>query len=166
MPFEAMLVASGGTGTYTWSLTSGVLPTGLTLADGAIAGTPTVAGVYPFIATVTDSESRTASYPGRIVVAPKLAFATLLLRPGKVGKLYGAKVKTLGGVRPVTWRILLGPLPRGVRFDRTTGTLFGTPKKPGSYRVTFEATDVLGVKAAKTLRIVVAPAPKPKPRSG
>ena len=28
-PFEAMLVASGGTGTYTWSLTSGTLPDGL-----------------------------------------------------------------------------------------------------------------------------------------
>ena len=163
-PFEAMLVASGGTGTYTWTLSSGTLPTGLTLADGAIAGTPSAAGAYPFIATVTDSEGRIANYPGRIVVAPKLAFATLLLRPGKVGKLYGAKVRTLGGVQPATWRILRGPLPRGVRFDRAAGTLFGTPKKPGRYRVTFEATDALGITATKTLRILVAPAPKPKPK--
>jgi large repetitive protein len=161
-PFEAMLIASGGTGTYTWSLTSGVLPTGLTLADGAIAGTPTVAGAYPFIATATDSEGRTANYPGRIVVAPKLAVGTLFLGPGKVGKLYGAKVKTLGGVKPATWRISRGLLPRGVRFDRSTGTLFGTPKKAGSYRVTFEATDALGIKATKTLRILIAAAPKPK----
>ena len=165
-PFEAMLVASGGTGTYTWALTSGTLPTGLTLADGAIAGTPTVSGSYPFIATVTDAEGRTATYPGRIVIAPKLAFATLLLRPGKVGKLYGAKLRTLGGVKPATWRIVRGPLPRGVRFDRFTGTLFGTPKKAGSYRVTFEATDALGIKATKTLRIVIASAPKPKPLPG
>ena len=165
-PFEAMLVASGGTGTYTWTLTSGALPAGLTLADGAIAGTPTVAGAYPFIVTVTDSEGRTANYPGRIVVASKLAVATLLLRPGKVGKLYGAKVKTLGGVQPAMWRIIRGPLPRGVRFDRTTGALFGTPKKSGSYRLTFQATDVLGITATKTLRILVAPAPKPKPKPG
>jgi len=165
-PFEAMLVASGGTGTYTWTLSSGTLPAGLTLADGAIAGAPSVAGAYPFIATVTDSEGRVANYPGRIVVAPKLVFATLLLRSGKVGKLYGARVRTLGGVQPATWRILRGPLPRGVRFDRATGTLFGTPKRPGNYRVTFEATDALGITATKTLRILVAPAPKPKPRSG
>ena len=163
-PFEAMLVASGGTGTYTWTLSSGTLPTGLTLAEGAIAGTPTVAGAYPFIATVTDSEGRIANYPGRIVVAQKLAFATLLLRPGKVGKRYGARVRTLGGVQPATWRIFRGPLPRGVRFDRATGTLFGTPKNPGNYRVTFEATDALGITAKKTLRILVAPAPKPKPK--
>ena len=69
-------------------------------------------------------------------------------------------------MQPATWRILRGPLPRGVRFDRATGTLFGTPKKPGNYRVTFEATDALGITATKTLRILVAPAPKPKPRSG
>jgi hypothetical protein len=161
-PFEAMLVVSGGTGTYTWSLTSGTLPTGLTLTDGAIAGTPTVSGAYPFIATVTDSEGRVANYPGRIVVAEKLAVATLVLRPGKVGKLYGAKLKTLGGVRPTTWRAVRGQLPRGVRFERLTGTLFGTPKKAGRYRVTFEATDALGITASKTLRILVAPAPKPK----
>ena len=163
-PFDAMLLASGGTGTYTWTLTSGTLPAGLTLADGAIAGTPTLAGSHPFIATVTDSEGRVANYPGRIVVVEKLAVSTPLLRPGKVGKLYGAKVKTLGGVKPVEWQILRGPLPRGVRFDRTTGTLFGIPKRPGSYRVTFEATDALGVSARKTLRIHVAPVP-PKPRS-
>jgi large repetitive protein len=169
-PFEAMLVASGGTGTYTWALTSGILPTGLTLADGAIAGIPTEAGAYPFIATVTDSEGRIANYPGRIVVAEKLAVATLLLRRGKVGKRYGWKVRTLAGVKPVMWRILRGPLPRGIRFDRTTGILSGIPKRPGRYRVAFEATDVLGITAAKTLRIDVAAAPKPKkkpkPRSG
>jgi hypothetical protein len=162
LPFEAMLVASGGTGTYTWSLSSGALPDGLTLADGAIAGTPTFEGVYPFIATVTDSEGRVANYPGRIVVAPELAVSTLLLRPGRVGKLYAAKVRTAGGVKPATWRVFRGPLPRGVRFNRTTGQLFGVPKRPGSYRVTFEATDALGVVAKKTLRIKVAPAPKPK----
>ena len=41
------------------------------------------------------------------------------------------------------------------------------PKRAGSFRVTFEATDELGVVATKTLRILIAPAPKPKPkRSG
>lgn len=164
-PFEAMLVASGGTGTYTWSLSSGSLPAGLTMADGAITGTPTAAGVYPFTVTVTDSEGRVATYPGRIVVAEKLAVSTVLLRPGRVGKLYGARVRTTGGVTPTTWRIFRGPLPRGVRFDRTTGALLGVPKRAGSYRVTFEATDELGITARKTLRIVIAAAPTPKKSS-
>jgi hypothetical protein len=159
-PFDAVLAASGGDGTYVWSLSTGALPPGLAMADGAITGSPTASGVYPFTVTVTDAEARVANYPARIVVAEKLAVSTLLLRPGKVGKLYAAKVATSGGVKPATWRIVVGPLPRGVRFDRTTGRLSGIPKRPGRYRVAFEATDSLGVKAKKTLAILVAPAPK------
>jgi hypothetical protein len=165
VPFQAMLTASGGTGTYTWALAGGSLPAGLTLADGAIAGTPTTAGVFPFAATATDPEGRVATYAGRITVAPKLTISTLLVRPGRVGKLYRSKLATLGGVKPTTWRVVRGPLPRGVRLDRTTGQLSGIPKKAGVFRVRFEATDELEVVAAKTFRIVIAPAPKPKKRS-
>ncbi len=116
---------------------------------------------------MTDSEARVANYPARIVVAEKIAISTLLLRPGRVGKLYAAKLATSGGVKPVAWRIVRGPLPRGIRFDRTTGALSGIPTRPGRYRVTFEATDSLGVTTTKTLAILVAAAPKkPKSSSG
>ncbi|HEX5308872.1 MAG TPA: Ig domain-containing protein [Solirubrobacteraceae bacterium] len=45
-PYTAQLAASGGLGSYTWSVASGSLPAGLTLnaATGAISGTPTGAG--------------------------------------------------------------------------------------------------------------------------
>jgi hypothetical protein len=158
VPFDSTLAATGGFGTYTWSLASGELPPGLSFGDGAISGTPRTAGTYAFIARVTDAEGRTASYPARIVVAEKLTVATTIFRPARVGKLFGAKLKTFGGVAPATWRITLGPLPRGVRFDRTTGILAGIPKKAGSYRVTFEVTDSLGIVAKKTLKLIVIPA--------
>ena len=164
-PFEAMLVASGGTGTYTWSLTSGTLPTGLALADGAIAGTPTESRHLP-VHRDRDRLGRShRELPGSDRRREKLAISPLPLRPGKVGKYYSAKLKTLGGVKPATWRLVRGPLPRGLRFDRAFGQLYGTPKLAGRYRVTFEARDALGVRATKTLRIQVAAAPKPKNRS-
>jgi hypothetical protein len=163
VPFGATIVATGGFGTYTWSVTTGDVPPGLELDDGAISGTPTSAGSYAFIATVTDQEGRTASYTARIVVAEKLSISTLLLRPGKVGKLYSAKLKTFGGVKPASWRLFRGPLPKGIRFDRFLGTLSGTPKKEGRYRVTFQATDALGVVSKRTLSIVVAPSLKLRP---
>ena len=161
VPFESLLAATGGTGTYTWSLTTGDLPPGLTLTDGAIDGKPTTAGTYRFTATVTDTEGRVANYPARIVVAEKLSISTLLLRPAKLGFYYQAKLATAGGVLPRTWRVVRGPLPRGIRFDRFVGMLYGIPTRPGSWRVTFEAADALGVKAKKTLRLVVTAPPVP-----
>ena len=163
VPFDATISATGGFGPYTWTVSAGTVPPGLELVDGALSGTPTTAGSYAFIASVTDAEGRKVNVTARIVVAEKLSIATLLLRPGKVGKLYAAKLKTFGGVKPATWRVFRGPLPRGIRFDRTLGTLAGTPKIAGRYRVTFEATDALGVVSKRTLTIVVAPAPKQQP---
>jgi hypothetical protein len=155
VPFDASISATGGFGTYTWAVTTGTVPAGLRFVDGAITGTPRTAGSYAFIATVTDAEGRKASYTARIVVAQKLSIATLVLRPGKVGKLYVAKLKTLGGVKPATWRLFRGPLPKGIRFDRFLGTLSGTPKFAGRYSVTFQATDALGVVSKRTLTIFV-----------
>ena len=161
-PFEAMLVASGGTGTYTWSVTAGSLPSGLDFAEGAISGTPRVPGSFPFTVTVTDSEGRVANLPTRIVVAPKLRIATRLIKRGRVDRFFQRKLKTLGGIEPTEWRLVRGPLPRGVFFDRYAGELYGYPTRAGSRRVTFEATDSFGVVARKTLRISIAPAPKSK----
>jgi hypothetical protein len=55
------LSATGGSGSYTWKLTSGALPPGLTLSGAAITGTPTAAGTFGFTLQVTDSASNTAS---------------------------------------------------------------------------------------------------------
>jgi hypothetical protein len=162
VPFEATLTATGGTESFTWSLTAGALPAGVALqADGTIAGRPRQAGRFSFTATVTDTElptPRTTSFTSTINVAAKLDIATQRIRPGKVGKLYRAKLATSGGVKPTTWKVKKGPLPRGVRLDRTHGVLSGTPRKPGTYRVWFEVTDELGVKSTQLLVLVVAPA--------
>jgi hypothetical protein len=58
------LQASGGVPPFTWTVTLGALPNGLTLAtDGTISGTPTVTGTFSFTVQVTDSEvpAKTAS---------------------------------------------------------------------------------------------------------
>jgi hypothetical protein len=61
-PYAAQLVATGGTGAYTWTVTEGTLPAGLTLsAGGALSGTPTTAGNSGFTVRVTDEAAATHS---------------------------------------------------------------------------------------------------------
>jgi arabinan endo-1,5-alpha-L-arabinosidase len=69
--YSATLNASGGSGTdYSWSLTSGTLPTGLALAtNGAISGTPTAQGTSKFTVSVTDSAGASASGNLSIAIA-------------------------------------------------------------------------------------------------
>jgi len=58
--YSVSLAASGGTPPYSWSLTSGSLPPGLSLSSsGVISGTPTTSGNTSFGVTVTDSTTPT-----------------------------------------------------------------------------------------------------------
>ncbi len=156
VPFSAKLTPAGGSGTYTFAAGTGTLPTGLVLGpEGTISGTPRTAGVYRATVKVSDSEGRSLDYPANFGVAARLAVSTLALKPGKVGRLYRAKLASTGGLPVKTWKVATGPLPKGLRLDRTLGVVSGTPKKAGSYRVTFQVTDGLKVVAAKTLRLTV-----------
>ena len=161
LPFSAKLTGSGGTGTYTWTVASGSLPAGFVLGpDGTLAGRTTAPGSFRATLRLSDDEGRTADYAANFLVASRLAVSTLTLKPGRVGRLYRARVSATGGVIPKTWKIARGPLPRGIRFDRTLGLLSGTPTRAGRYRVTIQVTDGLKVVALKTLRIDVLAAPK------
>jgi hypothetical protein len=165
--FTATLTATGGTGTYTWALAGGTLPAGVdftppdaaatSTATATLAGTPTQAGGYTFAVTATDAEGRVTTLNATLTVSAELAFKTTALRPAKVGRAYKATIKTTGGVAPVKWKLLRGKLPRGIKFAKLTGTFVGKPKQAGSYRVTLQVTDSLGVKTQQALTLVVRP---------
>lgn len=55
-PYSFQCAATGGTAPYTWVVTSGSLPTGLTLSsEGLLSGTPTVGGDFAVTITVSDA---------------------------------------------------------------------------------------------------------------
>src|ERR1035437_2560432 len=57
VPYSSALVASGGSGSYTYMIVSGRLPASLTInpTTGAITGTPTTAGTFTFTVAITDN---------------------------------------------------------------------------------------------------------------
>lgn len=60
--YSQTITASGGTGPYTYAVSAGSLPTGLSLSSGGVlSGTPTVAGYSSFTVRATDSTTATGT---------------------------------------------------------------------------------------------------------
>jgi len=65
------ITQTGGTDPVTFAVTQWALPAGLTLSsDGAISGTPTAAGSFPFTVTATDANGFTGSRAYTLTVQP------------------------------------------------------------------------------------------------
>jgi hypothetical protein len=80
-PYDQTLLATGGTGTLTWTHSSGSLPAGLTLTSaGRLHGVPTLAGTSTFTVRVTDQGGRSASATFSVLVTTG-GGATLALTP-------------------------------------------------------------------------------------
>ena len=78
----------------------------------------------------------------------------LKLKPATVGRAYRAAIAKVGGVAPTVWTVR-GKLPKNVKLAPKLGLFLGTPTTAGKFRVTVQAVDALGVKAKKTLTLVV-----------
>jgi large repetitive protein len=164
-PFNLALAATGGKPAYTWSVATGstayvesALPDGLTLdpATGTISGTPTTAGAAVTKVTVTDTLGLTNTVDLKLAIAQQLSIVKNPLRPAKVGRRYLARLLAQGGVPPKFWTVVGGSLPRGIRLNRATGVLSGTPRRAGTTRATIRVRDKLGALSQTTyvLRVV------------
>jgi hypothetical protein len=93
-PYSQTLTATGGLGPpYTFQVTSGSLPGGLTLApSGALTGTPTVPGMFSFTVQAKDNYNLTGSQNYTLTIDK--AKLTITPTAGQ-SKVYGAAVPTL-----------------------------------------------------------------------
>jgi large repetitive protein len=143
--YSTTIVASGGISPYTFSVASGTLPAGLSIAGstGIISGSPTASGSFSFVIQAADSE--TPAVIGKsatlTMTVNDFVITTTSLSAANLGIAYTATLAATGGTTPYTWAVTTGSLPAGLTLNSSTGVISGTPTAAGSFTFTVTATD-------------------------
>ena len=159
-PYTATLAATGGIPSLTWSVTSGTLPAGLSLAasTGVISGTPTTSGTQGLTVEVTDAFGATATANLALTVVEQGTYTTVIpqricdTRAGNPSALTGAAAQCSGsgGAR---YR-----LTAGVPLSISVAGQFGVPSD-----ATAVVVNVTAIDASSGAYVTVYPAGDPAP---
>jgi hypothetical protein len=156
--YSATVTANNGTAPYSFAVTTGSLPAGITLAsNGVLSGSPTTPGNLTFTLTVTDSKSQTASATftvGITAAVTSLTVTTTLLPGAQLSVPYQATLAAAGGTAPYAFTVTSGALPAGITLG-ADGLLKGTPTGTGTCTFTATVTDAQKNQASQPLSIAV-----------
>lgn len=144
VPYSQTVTASEGLSTtFTYSVSAGLLPAGLSLGvnSGVLSGTPTAAGTFNFTITATDSGGFTGSQAYSVTVGA----GTVVLNAGTLTSAtaeasYTHTFGASGGTGPYTYSLAAGAIPAGMALS-SAGVLSGTPTVAGTFQFTVKATD-------------------------
>jgi Putative Ig domain len=140
------VVATGGAGTYTYAVTSGLLPDGLSLIAGKITGTPSAntAGLYTLTVTATDSSVPPVT--GTVTFQLQVDGGLLVTStPSTLSAIFGnpvtASFLATGGTSSYSYAFT-PPATLPASMSLTSGAFATTALTPaGSYTVSVTATD-------------------------
>ena len=152
------ITASGAAAPYTFAITSGALPAGLSLSSGGtLSGTPTASGNYNITVTATDANGVTGSraYSFTISAAPTISVNPTTLPNPTANVAYTTSLSATGGTAPYSYTFTSGTLPAGLSLS-SGGTLSGTPTQAGTYNFTVTATDVNSASGSRTYSVTVS----------
>jgi MBG domain/Bacterial Ig-like domain (group 3)/Putative Ig domain/NHL repeat len=148
--FNQTVSASGGTSPYTFTVSTGSLPAGLSLsAGGVLSGTPTAVGTFTFTIQAQDSTGSGSGGPftgsqsfSVTIAAPTVVVSPSTLPNGTVTSTYSQALSAAGGSGSYSYAVTSGGLPAGLSLNSTTGALTGTPTAAGVSTFAVTATDV------------------------
>jgi hypothetical protein len=142
-PFSQTFTQTGAVGTATFSLASGTLPAGITLAsNGTLSGTPTVTGSFPITVKVTDANGCTGTGTTYTLVigCQTITVTNPATATGTAGAPFSQTFTQSNGIGTITFSLNSGALPAGLTLS-SAGVLSGTPTVVGSFPITVKATD-------------------------
>ncbi|MDB6120967.1 MAG: hypothetical protein JWO08_4748, partial [Verrucomicrobiaceae bacterium] len=160
-PYRSAAVAGGGQAPYTYAISAGALPSGLSLSatTGAISGTPSSAGTYTFTMRATDANGCTGTQVITLTPAcPAITVTTSAsLALATQYTSYSASLTATGGSQPYSWSVVSGALPAGLSLNASTGIISGVPTaEPATYNFTVQLADAYACATTKAFSIVVA----------
>jgi hypothetical protein len=143
--YTAALQATGGKGSYLWSI-AGTLPAGLGFdaAAATISGTPGAAGTYAITITATDADD--ASNTGRVAYSLAIANVVKIMSPRTLpvayrNTPYSYAVQAANVQGPASWSLAGGKPPPGMTLDRATGVITGICTTKGTYHFNARIVD-------------------------
>lgn len=156
--YDQNLTAAGGTAPFSFAVTVGNLPDGLTLSSaGSITGTPTASGTFDFTVSVTDTNGCTGNQDYTIVVnCGGISISPTTLPAPSLGVAYSQNLTASGGTAPITFSVTTGNLPDGLTLS-SAGAITGTPTTLGDFNFTVTATDALGCIGSQAYTLSVLP---------
>jgi hypothetical protein len=161
--YQSQLATSGGTGSTTWSVVGGALPSGVTLdANGAISGVPSAIGTFTVTVHAVDAnwpDNRADAVLALVVSAPALSATASAPSFAQVGVPYQANATATGIVGSATWTVAAGALPPGVSMNAMTGAIAGVPATYGTFAAVVQAQDSYDPArvASVSLTVIVVP---------
>ena len=156
--YQQTLTATGGTGPYSWSITTGTLPPGISMSSsGSISGTPTLTGSYTLTVSARDTYGMTQSKGISLTVRSSSQAPVITtdgLPVGIVSGSYSVYLSASGGSPSYSWSQVSGNLPTNVYLG-SDGSLRGTPIVSGSFIFTARVSDAVGRTSDHTYTLVV-----------
>jgi Putative Ig domain len=151
---NAGILATGLSGAWTYAITAGALPDGLSIdaSNGDITGVPTSTAAAMFTVTATHTSSTcavsdnftiTPTCPAISVTPVASPLAAGMINVAYTGPTFSAATSATGA-RTWSYSIGSGALPAGIMINASTGALSGTPTEHGLFSFAVRGTDQYG----------------------
>lgn len=180
--YSYLFVASG-TPPPTFLVSSGILPSGITLdSTGILSGVPSATGIFTFTVSAVNAVGQATTSPLTLTIGPA-GSSTAGTSPMPLLVVFNPQVTdapTFSSASPPsaqvnnpynylfvadqfpTFAVVSGSVPPGLSLD-STGVLSGTPTTAGTFSFTVSASNSIGTVDTSSISIIVSPAVVPVP---